>query len=98
MRRGSLVIKELPGNLFDNVFKDVAAGTIMAVSTWESQEALQAAMPPFREALKEIPFDEWETHPRELKMLNSVIDNPPPVHSHSSRYGLSTRPTCLLIH
>ncbi len=74
MRRGSLVIKELPGNLFDNVFKDVAAGTIMAVSTWESQEALQAAMPAFREALKDIPFDEWEARPRELHRLNSVIE------------------------
>jgi len=72
MRQAGKVIKSLPGNLFDNAFQDATAGTIMAISIWESQEAFQAAMPAMREALKDILFDEWEARPRELHLLNSL--------------------------
>jgi len=72
MRHVGRVIKNLPGNLFDNAFQDANLGTIMAVTIWESQEAFQAAMPAMREALKAIPFDEWEARPREFHTLNSL--------------------------
>jgi quinol monooxygenase YgiN len=65
-------IKNLPGCLFDNAFQDVSLGTIMAITIWESQEAFQAARPAMIEALKAIPFDEWEARPREFHTLNSL--------------------------
>jgi heme-degrading monooxygenase HmoA len=72
MRQVGKVLKGLPGCLFDNAFRDANAGTIMAVTIWESQEAFQAARPAMMEALRAIPLDEWEARPRELYMLNSL--------------------------
>ncbi len=45
---------------------------IVALSTWESTEALTAAMPTMAAALAEVPFDEWERRPRELMTLTPV--------------------------
>ena len=42
------------------------------MTIWESQEAFQAARPAMIEALKVIPFDEWETRPREFHTLNAL--------------------------
>ena len=72
MRQVGKVIKDLPGCLFDNAFQDANLGTIMAITIWESQEAFQAARPAMIEALKVIPFDEWEDRPREFHTLNSL--------------------------
>ena len=72
MRHVGKVIKNLPGCLFDNAFQDASPGTIMAITVWESQEAFQAARPAMIEALKAIPFEEWEARPREFHTLNSL--------------------------
>lgn len=72
MRRVGKVIKDLPGCLFDNVFQEASPGPMMALTIWESQEMFQAARPAMLEALKAIPFEEWEARPRELHMLNSL--------------------------
>lgn len=72
MRQVGQVLKDLPGCIFDNAFQDANLGTIMAVTIWESQEAFQAAWPAMMEALEAIPLDEWESHARELYMLNSL--------------------------
>jgi quinol monooxygenase YgiN len=72
MRHVGKVIKSLPGCLFDNAFQDASLGTIMALTIWESQEAFQAAQPAMREALKAIPFNEWEARPREFHTLSSL--------------------------
>jgi len=72
MRHVGKIIKSLPGCLFDNAFQDGSLGTIMAITIWESNEAFQAARPAMIEALKAIPFDEWEARPREFHTLNSL--------------------------
>jgi heme-degrading monooxygenase HmoA len=72
MRQVGKVIKSLPGCLFDNAFQDASLGMIMALTIWESQEAFQAARPGMIEAMKAIPFDEWESRPREFHSLNSL--------------------------
>jgi quinol monooxygenase YgiN len=72
MRQVGKVIKDLPGCLFDNAFQDASLGTIMAITIWESQEAFQAARSAMIEALKVIPFGEWEARPREFHTLNSL--------------------------
>jgi len=72
MRQVGKVIQSLPGCLFDNAFQDANLGPIMALTIWESQEMFQAARPAMIEALKAIPFDEWEARPREFHMLNSL--------------------------
>ena len=41
MRQAGKIIKGLPGNLYDNAYQDATAGSIMAISIWESQEALK---------------------------------------------------------
>ena len=61
MRQAGKIIKGLPGNLYDNAFQDATAGSIMAISIWESQEAL-----------KGICFDEREGRPCELHLLHSL--------------------------
>ena len=72
MRQAGQVIKRLPGNLFDNAFQDATAGTIMAISIWESEEAFQAARSAMSEALKDLRFEEWEARPRELHLLKAL--------------------------
>jgi quinol monooxygenase YgiN len=72
MRHVGKVIKNLPGCLFDNAFQDASLSTIMAITIWESPEAFQAARPAMIEALKAIPFEEWEARPREFHTLNSL--------------------------
>ncbi len=67
------IVKSQPGIIFVNAFKDTEKGTVMAISIWETQEALQAALPAMREALKDVPFDEWEARPGELHTLNSLV-------------------------
>jgi quinol monooxygenase YgiN len=70
-RFGDLVQKQ-PGVIFVNAFKDEKNGTLMAMSVWESQAALESAMPAMREALKDVPFADWEAQPREMHVLNSL--------------------------
>jgi len=72
MRQVGKVLKDLPGCLFDNAFQDASLGPIMAMTIWESQEAFQAARPAMIEALKVIPFDEWEARPSEFHTLKSL--------------------------
>jgi heme-degrading monooxygenase HmoA len=72
MRRVGKIIKDLPGCLFDSAFQDRGHVAIMAITIWESQEAFQAARPAMIEALKAIPFEEWEARPREFHSLTSL--------------------------
>lgn len=72
MRQVGKVLENLPGCLFDKAFQDESLGTIMALTIWESQEAFQAARHAMVEALKVIPFDEWEARPREFHALKSL--------------------------
>jgi hypothetical protein len=43
---------------------------VLAMSVWESRAALAAAVPTMGEALKDVPFEEWESRPRELMNLD----------------------------
>ncbi len=73
MGRFGELVKSQQGVLFVNAFKDTQTGTLMALSVWESQEALQAAMAAMREALTDVPFGDWEERPREMHVLNSIV-------------------------
>jgi hypothetical protein len=55
-----------------NAHKDAQRGVVVAISIWETKEAMLAAGPSIKEVTKDVPFDEWETQPREIYQLTAV--------------------------
>ena len=66
------VLGRQPGLIVANAFRDPQAGTIVAISVWESPAAMQAAAPAVQAALSGVAFDDLERRPRELRILASV--------------------------
>lgn len=64
------LIKQRPGIIFVNTFRDPEKGTLVALAIWESQEAFQASWPFL---VKDAPSEEWEIRPREVSLLNSAV-------------------------
>jgi hypothetical protein len=55
-----------------NAHKDAQRGVIVAISIWETREAMLAAAPLMTGVTKGVPFDHWETQPREIYQLTVV--------------------------
>ncbi len=43
---------------------------VVAMSVWESRDALAAARPAISAAIADVPFDQWEARPRDLFFLD----------------------------
>ncbi len=63
------LIKNQPGVVFVDTFKDPENGTLIALAIWESEEAFQASWPVL---VKDAPSEEWESRPREVHLLHST--------------------------
>src|SRR5262249_6855483 len=63
------LVKQQPGVLFADTFKNPKDGTLISLAIWESQHAFQASWP---ELVKRAPSQEWEIKPREVLMMESV--------------------------
>jgi quinol monooxygenase YgiN len=72
MKRLGESLQTAPGLLEATAWKDQASGRIVAISTWESHQAFLNARPVIGEAIKDVPFDEWEAKPRELFNLDEL--------------------------
>jgi quinol monooxygenase YgiN len=66
MKRLGEALHTVPGILEATAWKDSVSGRIVAISTWESR-------PVIGEAIRDVPFDEWEAKPRELFNLDEVV-------------------------
>ena len=66
MKRLGGALHTAPSLLEATAWQDHASGRIVAISTWESSQAFFNARPVIGEAIKDVPFDEWEAKPREL--------------------------------
>ena len=73
MRRLGEALHTVPGLLEATAWKEQMGNRIVAVSTWESQQAFLNARPVIGEAIKDVPFDEWEAKPRELINFDEVV-------------------------
>jgi quinol monooxygenase YgiN len=73
MKLLSEALHTAPGMLEATAWKDQASGRIVAISTWESRQTFLDARPMIGEAIKDVPFDEWEAKPRELFNLDEVV-------------------------
>jgi hypothetical protein len=73
MKRLGEALHTVPGLFEATAWKDHVSGRIIAISTWESQQAFLNARPVIGEAIKDVPFDEWEAQPRELFNLDEVV-------------------------
>jgi hypothetical protein len=72
MRRLNELAAGIEGLEEIGAFHDAEGGRVVAVSVWSSPEALQAGSAVLFAGLGEVPFDEWETRPRELMTLPEV--------------------------
>lgn len=70
IRDVSELMKQQPGLVFVDTFKDPANGTLLGVSIWRSQDAFQAAMAALQDA---FPPEDWEVKPREVHMLAAPV-------------------------
>ena len=73
MKRLGAALHTLPGLLEATAWQDHASGRIVAISTWESEQAFLHARPVIGEVIKDVPFDEWEAQPRELFNFDEVV-------------------------
>ena len=73
MKRLGEALHTVPGLLDASAWKDSVSGRIVAISTWESRQAFLIARSVIGEAIKDVPFDEWEAKPRELINLDEVV-------------------------
>ena len=72
MHRLGTAVQNQPGLAYINAHKDAQRGVIVAISMWDTQEAMLAAGPLIIGVTKEVPFDEWEVRPREIYQLDVV--------------------------
>lgn len=70
MRAFGDVLKQQPGIIVVETFRDPANGTLLALALWESQAAFQAAWPTI---VQDAPSEEWEVKPREVHLLPSAL-------------------------
>ena len=70
MRDFGELMRQQPGLVFVDTFKDPDKGTLLGVSIWESREAFRAAMASLQDA---FPPEDWEVKPREVHMLDAAV-------------------------
>lgn len=73
MKRLGEALQTVPGLLDASAWKESVSGRIVALSTWEARRACLHARSGISEAIKDVPFDEWEAKPRELINLDEVV-------------------------
>ena len=73
MKRLGEALQTVPGFLEATAWKEPMGNRIVAISTWESQQAFLHAGSIISEAIKDVPFDEWEAEPRELFNLDEIV-------------------------
>ena len=72
MHRLGAAVQNQPGLFYINAHKDAQRGVIVAISIWDTQEAMLAAGPAIMEVTKDVPFEDWEARPREIYQLMVV--------------------------
>ncbi|MBF6604129.1 MAG: antibiotic biosynthesis monooxygenase [Chloroflexi bacterium] len=61
-------LARVPGLVEVRTWRDESR--VVAMSVWESREALAAARPTMGAAIVDVPFAQWEARPRELYFLD----------------------------
>ncbi|MCZ7586467.1 MAG: hypothetical protein M5R36_25795 [Deltaproteobacteria bacterium] len=69
MHRFGAAIRDKPGCRMVNTLKDEKTGKLIGLAIWDSKEQMLAARPAMAEAVKDDPFDEWESAPPEVFLL-----------------------------
>jgi hypothetical protein len=72
MHRLGTAVQNHPGLFYMNAHKDAQRGVIVAISIWDTQEAMLAAVPTIMGVTKDVPFDDWEARPREIYQLTVI--------------------------
>jgi hypothetical protein len=72
MHRLGTAVQNQPGLVYINAHKDAQRGVIVAISIWDTKEAMLAAVPLIVGVTKDVPFDDWEAQPREIYQLDVV--------------------------
>jgi len=63
MHRYGAAIRDEPGLISVRTLEDAAAGVLVGLAIWESEEAFHASVHLARAAVADDPFDEWEAEP-----------------------------------
>ena len=69
MNRFAPALEQVDGVRRVEAWREVDGGRVFAMSVWESEAAVGAAMPRMAELLADVPFDEWEASPHEMLTL-----------------------------
>lgn len=72
MHRFGAEARTQPGLREVHTLADGNAGVLIGFAVWDSKEALAAARPSLREAVKNDPHTEWEPDPPEIFLLEEA--------------------------
>ncbi|MFT4109949.1 hypothetical protein [Propionicimonas sp.] len=72
MHRYGAALVGAPGVISVHTFEDAAAGVLVGLVLWESEDAFRTSVHLAREAVADDPFDEWESTPPEGYRLTEV--------------------------
>ncbi len=72
MHRFGAAARTQPGLLELHALSDAESGALVGFAVWDSKEAMMAARPKMREAIKDDPHSEWEPNPPEVFLLEEA--------------------------
>lgn len=72
MHRYGAAVRTQPGIREVYTLQDAEEGVLVGLAIWKSEEALEAARPALREAIKDDDFEDWEEREIEGYRLEEV--------------------------
>ncbi len=72
MHRFGAAAKGADGLISVHTLRDAEAGVLVGLALWQSRQKFEAGVAPMREAVKDEPFDEWESADVEGYRLEEV--------------------------
>ena len=72
MHRFGAALQGAPGLVSVHTLQDAAAGVLVGLAIWDSEQAMEASVHLARAAIADDPFDEWESQETEGYRLTEV--------------------------
>ena len=65
-----------PGHISGHILEDEHSGDLIGMALWKSREEWERGLDKVRDAVKDDPFDIWETKEPDVFVLNEVATEP----------------------
>ena len=76
MNRFRSGMRRQPGHISSHILEDEHSGDLIGMALWKSREEWERGLDKTRDAVKDDPFDIWETKEPDVFVLNEVATEP----------------------